>query len=104
MDIMCVDIMCVDIMCVDIMCVDIMCVDIMCEFIHSIQIPIHVDAASGGFIAPFINPELVVPFMPLLSLSLDCSLTVSFSLSTFSTTPPVGLPPSTRQIHQRVRS
>jgi glutamate decarboxylase len=26
---------------------------------HNLEIPIHVDAASGGFIAPFLNPDLV---------------------------------------------
>ncbi len=29
---------------------------------HGLDIPIHVDAASGGFVAPFIHPELVWDF------------------------------------------
>lgn len=38
-----------------------------------LDIPIHVDAASGGFIAPFLQPDLVWDFRLLRVKSINCS-------------------------------
>ncbi|XP_063930553.1 uncharacterized protein LOC135142734 [Zophobas morio] len=40
---------------------------------HNLEIPIHVDAASGGFIAPFLNPDLVWDFRLPLVKSINTS-------------------------------
>jgi len=44
------------------------------------DIPIHVDAASGGFIAPFIQPELGTP---ISYFSTTCRLNCIFQSGTF---------------------
>jgi glutamate decarboxylase len=40
---------------------------------HGIDVPIHVDAASGGFIAPFLDPELVWDFRLARVASINAS-------------------------------
>lgn len=43
---------------------------------RDLEIPIHVDAASGGFVAPFLTPELEWDFrLPKVGLSLTICCT-----------------------------
>jgi len=38
-----------------------------------LEVPLHVDAASGGFVAPFLNPDLVWDFRLPLVKSINVS-------------------------------